>query len=301
MNREKLSVITINLNNFDGLKRTIGSVISQSFRDYEFLVIDGGSTDGSRDIINQYTDKITWSISEPDAGIYNAMNKGIRRAKGEYCLFLNSGDWLANDIVLQRVFSGPQEADVISGDIAFYDTAKQSVKWFVPSPEELTANTLFNGTLPHQASFIKRKLFDRYGLYNENLKIASDWLFFVETLLEHNVTYKHYNGLVAYFNMDGISCNPETNGLPRKEQLQILQQKYPRFIVDYNRLKQLDEEARLWKESRDYRVYRSLEKSGVIKLGVLVVRGINFLKRKLKKVNSEERIVNSEELTVNSE
>lgn len=290
----KLSIITVNLNNFKGLKRTIESILSQSFRDYEFIIIDGASTDGSVDLLKTNEGKINSWISEPDRGIYNAMNKGIRQAKGEYCLFLNSGDWLADDKVLEMVFSGPQESDIISGDIVFYDTAKQSVKWFVPSPEEFTAATLFNGTLPHQASFIKRELFDKYGLYNENLKIASDWLFFVETLLEHNVTYKHYKGLVAYFNMDGISCNPETNGLPRKEQLQILQQKYPRFIEDYNWLKQLDEEARLWKKSREYRVYRFLEKSGFIKLGALVVRGINFLKRELKIVKSEERIVNSE-------
>lgn len=279
---KNLSIITINLNNSDGLKKTIESVISQAFRDYEYIVIDGGSTDGSTDIIIQYTDKISWSVSDPDTGIYNAMNKGILRAKGEYCLFLNSGDWLADDKVLERVFSVPLEADIISGDIAFYDSVKRSVKWFVPSPEALTANTLFNGTLPHQATFIKRELFDKYGLYDETLKIASDWLFFVETLLEYNVSYKHYNGLVAYFNMDGISCRPETNNLPLKEKLAILNQKYPRFIADYNRLKQLDEEASLWKESREYRVYRFLEKTGFIKPGVLVIRGINFLKRRLK-------------------
>jgi glycosyltransferase involved in cell wall biosynthesis len=220
------------------------------------------------------------------------MNKGILRAKGEYCLFLNSGDWLADDKILERVFSGPLKADVISGDVAFYDSAKQSVKWLVPSPEELTANTLFNGTLPHQASFIKRELFDKYGLYNENLRIASDWLFFVETLLEHNVTYKHYDGLVAYFNIEGISCRPETNNLPLKEKLSVLNQKYPRFIADYDRLKQLEEESIRWEESWEYRVYRFLEKTGFIKLGVLAIQGINFLKRKLR--YSEKRIVNSE-------
>jgi glycosyltransferase involved in cell wall biosynthesis len=277
-----LSIITINLNNSDGLKRTIESVINQSFRGYEFLVVDGGSTDGSNEIISQYSDKISWSVSESDTGIYNAMNKGILRAKGEYCLFLNSGDWLADNEVLGRVFSEPQEADIIAGDVAFYDSAKQSIKWLIQSPEELTAKTLFNGTLPHQATFIKRELFDKYGLYNENLKIASDWLFFLETLLEHSITYKHYNGLVAYFNMDGISCRPETNNLPLKEKMGVLHQKYPRFIADYNLLKKLEEDTKQWLESREYSVYSFLEKAGIIKLGVLIVRGINFLKRKLK-------------------
>ncbi|MDR2910496.1 MAG: glycosyltransferase [Bacteroidales bacterium] len=92
----KLSIITINLNNVAGLQKTIESVVKQTFTDYEYIVIDGGSTDGSADIIKQHANKITYWVSEPDKGIYNAMNKGIRVAKGEYCLFLNSGDWLIN-------------------------------------------------------------------------------------------------------------------------------------------------------------------------------------------------------------
>ncbi len=309
-----LSIITINLNDCFGLRRSMESVLNQSYRNFEFIVVDGGSFDGSLEVIKEFAintnrrkqineseesiidpftacewiyerDSLFLSIgggffSEPDYGIYNAMNKGIRHAKGQYCLFLNSGDWLADENILSRIFSEQQHADIVSGDIAFYDTSRQAVKWYVPSPAILTANTLFNGTLSHQATFIKRELFEKYGYYNENLKIASDWLFFVETLLEHHVSYQHFNGLVAYFNMEGISCQPETNNLPRQEQLAILNQKYPRFIPDYDQLKQLEEEQRSWITSKEFRVYQSLKKTGIIWLGVLWLRGVNFIKRK---------------------
>jgi glycosyltransferase involved in cell wall biosynthesis len=306
-----VSIITVNLNNCSGLEKTILSAAHQSFRNYEHIVIDGGSSDRSVEVIQSFTSllpgiyapqkdhslsavrsvisapgsqlpassTISYWVSEPDSGIYNAMNKGILHAQGKYCLFLNSGDWLADEHVLEKVFSEPRDADVISGDIAFYDNVKQSVRWMVPSPEALTAKTLFNGTLPHQATFIKRELFEKYGLYNEDLKIASDWLFFVEVLLVHNVTYMHYNGLVSYFSMDGISCNPETNDLPEKEKLMILRQKYPRFISDYDRLRQLEEDDKAWKGSREFRVIGIFRKTGIIRIGVLFLRAANFIKR----------------------
>jgi glycosyltransferase involved in cell wall biosynthesis len=99
----KLSIITINYNNRDGLEKTIRSVIDQRFTDFEFIVIDGGSTDGSVDNIRKYENKINYWCSEKDAGIYNAQNKGIKKAKGEYCLFLNSGDFLYNEDVLNKI------------------------------------------------------------------------------------------------------------------------------------------------------------------------------------------------------
>lgn len=274
-----VSVISINLNDHKGLDKTIQSIVAQTFADPEFIIIDGASKDESIELIKSHSNKITYWISEPDTGIYNAMNKGIRQAKGKYCLFLNSGDWLADENVLSRVFEHQQDADIISGDIAFYDSAKNAVKWLVPSPDVLTAKTLFNGTLPHQATFIKRELFDKYGFYDENLKIAADWQFFLETLLEHHVTYRHYPGLVAYFNMDGISCRTETQDLPKREKRAILETKYPRFIADYDLLDQLEKEDRIWRSSKKFQVYNFLKKAGIIGMGVFIIRTVNFLRR----------------------
>ena len=277
MNR--LSVVTINLNNADGLRRTCQSLFTQSFTDYEFIVIDGGSTDGSVAFLEQHTDRITRWTSEPDRGIYHAMNKGIQFATGSYCLFLNSGDWLVSSATLETVFAHQPQADIVAGDVYFFDTQANAVKWHILSPGILTAKTLFLGTLPHQATLIRRSLFEQFGVYNEQLKIASDWLFFIEALLERGCSYQHIAETVAYFSTDGISCNPQTNSLPRREQLGVLQQKYPRFLPDYDRLDQLEKQRTQWLQSREYAVYQSLERVGVIRAGILARRLKRFLTR----------------------
>ena len=115
MSNLKLSIITVNLNTLEGLKRTYESIVSQTFKNYESLVIDGGSTDGSKEFIEQHQDKFSYWCSEPDKGIYNAMNKGIVRAKGEYLNFMNSGDCFASENTLTEVFCTPQTADILYG------------------------------------------------------------------------------------------------------------------------------------------------------------------------------------------
>ena len=112
----KLSVITINFNNRDGLRKTIESVVNQTFKDFEYIIIDGGSTDGSVDVIKEYADRIDYWVSEPDKGIYNAMNKGIDVAKGEYCIFMNSGDCFYVNDVYENVFRELDGVDIIIGD-----------------------------------------------------------------------------------------------------------------------------------------------------------------------------------------
>ena len=108
----KLSIITVNKNNAAGLKQTMESVISQDFDDYEYIVIDGGSSDESTAVIRQYEHKLAYWVSEPDSGIFNAMNKGIGKASGEYCLFLNSGDALTENSLI-NVFSVDLSEDII--------------------------------------------------------------------------------------------------------------------------------------------------------------------------------------------
>lgn len=277
-----LSIITINFNNKAGLIRTLQSVRSQTFRDFEYIVIDGNSTDGSQQAMQDYADIIQHQVSEPDNGIYHAMNKGIRVARGEYCLFLNSGDWLVESDTLRHLFSGAPSADIVSGDIYFYDNEKNEIKWHVPSPDHMTAATLFLGSLPHQATLIRRRLFDQIGLYKEHLKIVSDWLFFIEALLIHDCTYQHHRAPVAYFSMDGISCNPETEPLRRQEQLLILAERYPMFLPDYQRLDLLEKQSQQWLGSSEYKVYKSLEKTGIIRLGIFARRVWRVISRKMK-------------------
>ena len=222
----KLSIITINLNNREGLQRTIDSVIGQTFRDFEWIVIDGASTDGSKELIEKHSDYFAYWVSESDTGVYNAMNKGIRVAKGEYCLFLNSGDWLCNENVLQQIFSESHDADILFGymmrdnqDGDTVNLAKPTLHW-----EDFIGNTL-----PHQASFIRRILFEKYGMYDESYKIAGDTKFFVKALVWENATYKFIPLKVAVFEGGGVSDN-ETRFFERDVRLR--NEMFPKMILD---------------------------------------------------------------------
>ena len=197
---KKLSIITINYNNRNGLRKTIESVVSQTFSDFEYVVIDGGSTDGSVEVIKEYADKIDYWVSERDKGIYNAMNKGAFAAHGEYLLFLNSGDALYEKDVLQKVFESRPEADVVCGNIV------NDRGGSMEAPEEVTMEFFLLGCLPHPSSFIKRFLFDIHP-YDERFKIAGDWEFFMYHLIARDVTYQHTNVNVTLFDTTGISCS----------------------------------------------------------------------------------------------
>jgi glycosyltransferase involved in cell wall biosynthesis len=200
-----LSIITINYNNSDGLQKTIKSVINQKYRDFEFIIIDGGSSDESYDIIKSYSDNIDFWSSEPDSGIYNAMNKGILKAKGDYCFFLNSGDYFIDENVLENIFTNKLKEDILFGNLIVCLNGK--VVGRCQGKITLSFADVYSSLVKHQATFIKRQLFDIFGLYNENLKIISDWEFFIKTLGLGNVTYRYLNIDISYFDNDGISNN----------------------------------------------------------------------------------------------
>ena len=151
-----LSIITVNLNNCEGLHKTIKSVASQSFPDFEYIVIDGNSNDGSVELIKENTQCITKWVSESDTGIYQAMNKGIRIANGEYLLFLNSGDFLVDDQVLEKVFSVKRSVDILCGKCNISNEGV--VVHTTNPPQNITFGTLYLTGLSHQSTFIKNKL-----------------------------------------------------------------------------------------------------------------------------------------------
>ena len=229
----KLSIITVNLNNCDGLKKTIDSVVAQTFKDFEWIVIDGGSTDGSKELIEQYAEHFSYWVSEPDKGIYNAMNKGIKVAKGEYLLFLNSGDWLCDGLALERFANGDYTEDIVYGNIIkVFESGKQQNSKTDPlycnTTEKLTLRSLSFGTIPHQASFIKKDLFDKYGLYDESYKIVSDNVFYIRTILEKDASYRYIDVDVSFFDTNGIGNGCE------EEHWASLTKMYPYYIVkDY--------------------------------------------------------------------
>lgn len=229
----KFSVITINLNNKAGLTKTIESVIHQTYTDFEYIVIDGDSRDGSKAVIQQYQDKIDYWVSEPDTGIYQAMNKGIKVAQGEFLLFLNSGDCLVSDKILEAVAESimvPSKADIYSGDL--YLSNKKTDK-LIESPTEVTFSHLVSSYIPHPSTFISRRLFKKFGLYNEDLKIVSDWAFFLKVLGLYETKYQKIDFPISIFAAGGLSSRPEMSQLIREEKEKVLHAFFPSRISDH--------------------------------------------------------------------
>lgn len=228
----KLSIITVCRNNRQGLEATILSVVKQSYSSYEFIIVDGASDDGTIDLIKQYESQIDWWVSEKDSGIYNAMNKGIQKATGEYCLFLNSGDCLSSTNILEKVFAEDHKADIVYGNLI---RKKGDRNYRITQyPDKLTLYNFFAPipSIHHQASFIKRSLFDKFGFYREDFKIISDWEFFFKAIILNNCTTKHIEQNITIFDSFGISSN--SNYSESKERIQILNNHFPpRVIEDY--------------------------------------------------------------------
>lgn len=224
----KLSIITVNLNNKDGLQKTIDSVLYQTYKDFEWIVIDGGSTDGSKELIEKYSDHITYWVSEPDKGIYNAMNKGIRAAKGEYVEFLNSGDIYFNERVLEKVISHLYHTEIIYGSAIIRNEGKE--KRIHLQQEVSSFYDLVKKPINHQSSFIKKELFERYGLYDESLRIVSDWKFFLEVIGIKKCSTRFLNLNIIIFDPNGISFTNIT--LREKERRTVLNQLVPEFVID---------------------------------------------------------------------
>ena len=222
MKNTLLTILTINFNNKFGLERTLKSISQQTWQDFEYIVIDGGSTDGSKDLILQSQNLLDFWVSEKDNGIYHALNKGIDRSTGEYILCLNSGDVLYDENVLSRIKDQFHEKiDLLYGDALILDSESQEIirEWVLPS--SLNFEFFANSALSHQATFIRRDLHSRFGLYDENLKIASDWFFMLKALSSGQVTYKKLNHLVCSHDNSGISnLNPELALRERKELLE---------------------------------------------------------------------------------
>lgn len=196
----KLSIITINLNNYEGLKRTIESVITQTFTDYELIVIDGGSTDGSRELIEQYSNHISFWCSEPDKGIYNAMNKGIIHAHGEWLQFLNSGDWLYNENILKKVFSKQYEEEILYGDYVEYTNG---IYAHYKLPSEISLHYLQYRDINHQAMFFNTTKICNIQ-YDESLEITAECLLFIKLALQGYKFY-HLNYEIVYYEGTGLS------------------------------------------------------------------------------------------------
>lgn len=200
----KLSIITINLNNVSGLRDTLNSVKKQSFRDFEWIVVDGDSQDGSKELIEQNTQFITKWVSEKDTGIYNAMNKGSRMASGDYVMYLNSGDQLFDAHTLSVIFEKDHTADIMFGNIVVSDDPN-----CIPRGQMTDKFSIFSQLtivpVPHPASFFKREFIKSMSFYDESYKILGDSDLFFRSIFINNCTLEYLGVVVNIFDSHGIS------------------------------------------------------------------------------------------------
>ncbi len=261
----KLSIITINRNNAAGLEKTMRSVASQTFKEYEYIVVDGASTDGSVEVIEKLETEfvhLKW-VSEPDSGIYNAMNKGIRMATGDYIQILNSADCLAYEDVTERMIAELERQgrpSILYGNMVkcFPDGHKMVDKCF--AGQEITMLGMVTGTLNHDPAYIRRDLFEKYGYYDETLKIVSDWKWYLQAIIMGGEKPQYVNMDVTLFDMTGIS---ETNKeLDKSERKQVLEQLFPKTILsDYERFAfPIDQIKRLQRHPWAYKLVWFLER-----------------------------------------
>ena len=211
----KLSIITINFNNLEGLKKTAESVINQTWKDFEWIIIDGGSTDGSKEYIINLNDNLNHSgwnpiaywCSEPDKGIYNAMNKGIAKASGEYLNFMNSGDCFYENGTLKKVLAYLilRDSDVYIGNTVNINNGIETRINDV-SNGNLDMFHFMNSGIPHQAVFYRKSMFDKYGLFDEKLKIVSDWKHAIQMLYFGKATMRYIPYNICINQDGGISA-----------------------------------------------------------------------------------------------
>ncbi len=204
---KNFTIITVCLNESDKIERTVQSVIEQTYTDFQYVVIDGGSTDGTLDILEKHKDRIDILISEQDKGIYNAMNKGWRLATGNYVFYLNGGDHFYNSNVLKDVLSNSFDADIVYGYKR--TTEGRDVKKGI---EVITKEYLSRWTLPHQATFTRKVIFEKLKGFDESFVIRGDHDFFLRAILKYKATTKYIPVRVSLINLEGISYNNQILG-----------------------------------------------------------------------------------------
>ena len=213
----KLSIITINYNNKAGLQKTLDSVLAQTCKDFEWIVIDGGSTDGSKELIEQHQDAIAYWCSESDKGVFNAMNKGVEKACGEYCMFLNSGDRFHAADVVEIVQPYLADIDFVMGNECVVDSCYNIVRTR-NNPELFDPYYLLVGSLWHQSMFIKTYILKERP-YDESFKIVGDWDMTFYQLVLNKRTYKHIDVVISDFILGGISTDLASAGAESRKRI----------------------------------------------------------------------------------
>ena len=221
-----LSIVTINYNNLEGLRKTIDSVISQTWHDFEWIIIDGGSTDGSKELIEDTANKLAASdfnplsywCSEPDNGIYNAMNKGIKHCNGEYINCMNSGDELYETTTLEKCFATKHSADILYGNAFLYSEFDEKKNKIDKFPFPINFYNFYFGNICHQAMFVKTNALKDTG-FNEEYTLCADYAKWLEMYFK-NTSFEYMDLIICNFSLDGKSNEDISNVLREREKIQ---------------------------------------------------------------------------------
>ncbi len=208
MNNIKISIITVCYNSVLTIDDTINSILMQDYDDIEYIIIDGKSDDGTLDVIKKYSKNIDYFISEPDKGIYDAMNKGILAAKGDIIGILNSDDFYPNSFILSNVVRSfeKNKCDAIYGDLVYVKNNNKNKIVRYWQAGNYTTTKIKNGwMLPHPTFFVRSSIYQRFGLYNTDLKRAADYEMILRLLYKHNIIVNYIPMILVNMRMGGVS------------------------------------------------------------------------------------------------
>ena len=236
MDLPRITVITINLNNINGLEKTFQSVKSQNYLNLEFMIFDGGSRDESLKFLKSHSTEISYWVSEKDSGVYDAMNKGIKHASGDYLLFLNSGDHFFNEEAISSLVKNSSGEDLIYGQLKVVGSDSEWIKTY---PSILNFRYFYFESLPHPATLISRKLMVKMGGYDIQLKIASDWKFFLLAVAKYGCSYRLVDKVISVFYLDGLSSQPANQKNLDEERVETMKVYFPWYYRAYKTYLQL--------------------------------------------------------------
>jgi glycosyltransferase involved in cell wall biosynthesis len=232
---KKISIITVVYNAGECLEWTLKSVQDQKYRDIEYIIVDGGSTDNTLDLIDRYNCIITKWISEPDEGLYSAMNKGLKMAIGDYVLFLNAGDIFYNEMVLEKVFLGDDAgADIYYGETMIMDKEGREIGMRrLKAPEKLSWKSLIDGMLVCHQSFIVRKSI--CGEYNLQYRIAADYEWMLNCLKKAE-TIVNTHLIISKFLDGGLNKQNIQKALTERFSIMIRHFNFLRVVLNHFRI-----------------------------------------------------------------
>jgi len=225
----KISIITVCFNAENTIEDTFLSTFNQTHKDIELIVIDGKSTDKTVEIIEKYKDKIHYFVSEPDKGIYDAMNKGITAANSYYLIFMNAGDSFYDDMVLENVeqaLTNNPKTKFLFGDADYISKQASQIVTFGSIKNEFS---LILDNICHQSIFYHRSLFEKFGLFSEDFKIYADWDFNIKCLVENKVPALYLAIPICKFYLSGISSNPSNEKICKLEKKLLIKKYYKKY------------------------------------------------------------------------